>query len=134
MEIIIYTQINNAHKDKLLKEISQIINLTPVMVFDFEILFNFLKSKRSGQVVIVFLISEIEELEFLISNKVNLFNSRIILILPDRDDNFVSKGLSLYPRFHSHVNYGFKDVSAVLNKMIQNHALEEKNTINLKIS
>ena len=45
---------------------------------------------------------------------------RIILILPDSRKNIVSKGHALYPRFLSYADGDFKDVAAVLEKMLIN--------------
>lgn len=120
MEIIIYTQKDNPQKDTLLKRISQVSNLTYVMAFDFDNLFRLVKSKVSDQVIIVFFISSAKELDFLILNRRHLFNSRYILILPSEEESIVSKGLSLYPRYIAHRAYGFKDVAAILDKMIRN--------------
>jgi hypothetical protein len=42
----------------------------------------------------------------------------IILILPGRENDVISKGFSLQPRFVSYADSDFTDVSAVLEKMI----------------
>ncbi len=125
MEIIIYTQKENPQRDNLIKRISQVLNLTYVMAFDFENLFLFVKSKLSDQVIIVFLISTVNELDFLISNRKHLFNSRYILILSSEEESMVSKALSLYPRHLAHTANGFKDVAAILDKMIRNNHVNE---------
>lgn len=48
-----------------------------------------------------------------------LLDVRIILILPDRKPDTISRGHSLYPRFLSYVDSDFKDVAAVLDKMMK---------------
>lgn len=48
-----------------------------------------------------------------------LLDVRIILILPDRRRDTISIGHSLYPRFLSYVDSDFKDVAAVLDKMMK---------------
>jgi hypothetical protein len=120
METIIYTNPDNAQKDCLLKEVSQVIPV-PIMVFDFKNLFGILKSKLSGQVLVAFNISDAQELEHLRSNKHYLFNTRYIIILPSREESLISKALSLYPRYLAHTDYRLKDVAAVLKKMNQNY-------------
>ncbi len=47
-----------------------------------------------------------------------LFDIHIVLILPDNTDETVSIGHKLHPRFLSYVDSDFKDVTAVLKKMI----------------
>jgi hypothetical protein len=129
MEIIIYAHKENDQKDKLQKKISQVSNTTPAIAFDFEDLFNLMRSKISGYVIIVFLISSAKELEFLDSNRKYLTNTRYIIILPNGEDTLVFSALSLYPRYLAHTHHNFNDVSAVLGKMIQNYTREEKQII-----
>ncbi len=45
---------------------------------------------------------------------------RIILILPDTEGDTISLGHKLYPRFASYADGNFKDVAAVLEKMLGN--------------
>jgi len=92
-----------------------------VLALDFKSLFRLVKLKISDQVIIVFLISSVEDLDSLIANKERLFNSRYILILPNEEENLFSKAFLLYPRYLSHTSYGFKDVIQVLEKMIKNN-------------
>ena len=49
---------------------------------------------------------------------------RIVLILPDREESTVAKGHRLYPRFFSYIDSDFKEIAAVLNKML-NHTYDE---------
>jgi hypothetical protein len=48
-----------------------------------------------------------------------LLNLRIILILPDGNKETITRGHTLFPRFLTYANSDFKDVAAVLKKMIQ---------------
>ena len=50
---------------------------------------------------------------------------KIILILPDRESDTISRGHKLYPRFVSYIDSDFKEVGAVLEKMIKNKQSEE---------
>jgi hypothetical protein len=43
----------------------------------------------------------------------------IILVLPDRGRDTITKGHALYPRFLSYADAGFEDVAAVLKKMLE---------------
>ena len=55
---------------------------------------------------------------FLIRNL--FFDIPIILILPDRDEETISRGHKFYPRFVSYVDSNFSELALVLNKMIRN--------------
>jgi hypothetical protein len=121
MEIIIYTQTENSQCKKLQSDIMKTSDIQPIMAFDFKRLFNVLRNHLFGEVIIVFLISFEEELDFLISSKEQLFNSRHILILPNKEREFFSKSLPLYPRYIAYSNHDLNNVSLVLNKMVRNH-------------
>jgi hypothetical protein len=56
-----------------------------------------------------------------------LTDIRIILILPDRESDTISKGHKLYPRFVSYADGDLKDVAAVLSKMLGNLYPDKKN-------
>lgn len=47
-----------------------------------------------------------------------LYDVRFILVLPDREDGTIAIGHSLRPRFLSYIDSDYRDVTAVLGKMI----------------
>jgi hypothetical protein len=60
-----------------------------------------------------------DALSDILSVKELLEDVRIILILPDRLPDTISKGHSLRPRFATYADSDFEDVRAVLNKMLK---------------
>jgi hypothetical protein len=68
--------------------------------------------------IIVLLAMNREDLENIIAIQDLLFDSRIVLILPDKEDDTLALGHSLRPRFVSYRDSSFKDVGAVLGKMV----------------
>ncbi len=124
MEVVIYAHPDNKKKEVLLKKIFQDVTSKPVMVFDFERLFDLLRGKRSEWVIIVSLISNETEIEVLSSAVSFIFNARHIIILPDNRDDLTSKALSLQPSYISYSGAGFGDVCAVLNKIIRAHGTQ----------
>ena len=60
-----------------------------------------------------------------------LYDVRLILILPDREDPTVAIGHSMRPRFLSYTDSDFREVTAVLGKMIGGHCYhrEEKEPV-----
>ncbi len=125
MEIIIYTPFDKAKQDMLQKEIYQNVKCHSIMVSNFKELSEVLQQKISGHVLIIFFISSIKELEYLQANNAILFNSRFIFILLEGNDEMVSKGLSLYPRYIAHMKHDFKDISAVVKRIILNDKLNK---------
>ena len=54
-----------------------------------------------------------------------LWDLRIILVLPDRDSETVSKGCTLYPRYLTYADSDFMDVASVLEKMLNLDVLKK---------
>ncbi|MBW1698593.1 MAG: hypothetical protein JRH18_11385 [Deltaproteobacteria bacterium] len=76
--------------------------------------------KPNGDLSIMVLVAASkQELQKLISIR-DLFDIPIILILPDRDKETITKGHKLFPRLISYIDDNFKDVELVLEKMLSN--------------
>lgn len=75
--------------------------------------------RRKGDVSVALLCaSSSKELEQLVGFCDLLLDLRIILILPDRGSETLSRGLLLRPRFFSFWDTDFADVSTVLRRML----------------
>jgi len=68
--------------------------------------------------IAVLLISSREELRDVLSIRHLFDNIKIVLILPDRNNETIVIGHKLRPRFLSYTDSDFKDVAAVLKKML----------------
>ena len=68
--------------------------------------------------IVILLAMNREDLDNIVAIQNLLFDSRIVLILPDREEDTMALGHTLRPRFVSYRDSSFKDVGAVLNKMI----------------
>lgn len=119
MDVIIYADPDNPEKDVLLKQVSLMIPRAPVMVFSIRGLFTLLKSRVSGEIIVVFLISSEDELDTLARDRPNFFNTRHVIILTGHSDSMVSKALALEPRYLEFTNNGYTDIGNVLLKMIR---------------
>lgn len=69
-------------------------------------------------VLILFAMDE-RDLSELLAMRALFRDLRIILLLPDRERETISKGHSLMPRFLAYCDGNFRDVAAVLNKMLK---------------
>ena len=69
--------------------------------------------------IAVILATNQQELEEFVSLQELLDGLAIILVLPDRGRDTISKGHALYPRFLSYVDAGFGDVAAVLKRLLE---------------
>jgi hypothetical protein len=79
-----------------------------------------LRKSMSDLTIAVLLAENQEELLDILSIRDLLNGVRIILILPDRKEDTIRKGHSLYPRFLNYVDGDFKNVVDVLAKMLKN--------------
>ncbi len=77
--------------------------------------------------IAVLLVSTQEELLDILSIRDLLDRVRVIIILPDRNEDTISKGHTLFPRFLTHVDSDFSWVTAVLKKMLSNNHDGKKN-------
>lgn len=77
-------------------------------------------SPADNAAVAVLLAATKEDLLDMLSIKDLIWNLRIILILPDTDDDTISQGHTLRPRFLTYADSDFAEVAEVLNKMLGN--------------
>ena len=75
------------------------------------------------QTIAVLLAASRDALLDILSIRHLLCDLRIILVLPDGQDDTIAKGHSLRPRFSTYVDSDFTDVVAVLRKMLENSDL-----------
>ncbi len=78
-----------------------------------------LRQPKNGFLIAVLVAHNKKELTEILSLKDLFWDLRIILILPNYEKDTISKGHKLHPRFLSYVDSDFKDVAAVLEKMLK---------------
>ncbi|MBF0525188.1 MAG: hypothetical protein HQK56_08825 [Deltaproteobacteria bacterium] len=77
-----------------------------------------LRQPMMGNFIAVIAAASREELAHILTNWHFFLGIRIVLILPDREEDTVSKGHSLRPRFMSYADDDLNELAAVLGKMI----------------
>jgi hypothetical protein len=75
-----------------------------------------LRQPGADQGIAVLLVANKDDLLDILSIRDLLRNVRIILILPDKEEDTIAKGHMLRPRFLSYIDSDFADVFAVLAK------------------
>jgi hypothetical protein len=80
--------------------------------------------------IAILLASTREELQDILSTRDLLWDTKIILIVPDMNRDTIAKGHTLRPRFVCDCNSDFVDVAAVLTLMIRN--LGHNNNIDIR--
>jgi len=120
MQLIVYTNPADNSAVLLQNEISKMPSLQAEFVHSYENLIQSLRSHMVFQSVVVFQAAGQKDFIFLKSINNLLFDARLILVLPNREKDTIEKGYSLYPRFITYADSNYKDVTAVLNKMLIN--------------
>lgn len=121
MNVLLYISCGSRpEKIGLLSKIeSAVLDNTVEVINGFEKLLERLKRfSHTIEVAILFAYSK-DALSNILSVKELLEDVRIILILPDRLPETISKGHLLRPRFMTYADSDFEDVKAVLIKMLK---------------
>jgi len=80
-----------------------------------------LRHPRYGRTIAVLLADTWADLEDILAIRALLDGIRIILILPDSNEQTVKQGFTLLPRFLTYADSDFSMAEAVLKKMLSNH-------------
>lgn len=121
MEIIVNTNPGNELSTSLINKISQNTAINPIATHGLGSFFNLMKSKAADEIIAVFLISSLEELEQIEGQQIFLKTSTYLFVLAADDQTLIKKALSLYPRYIAYEQDGLDDVCLVLNKMTQKY-------------
>ena len=121
MRVVFYSSDSGETRDRLLRLLEDAA--APIRLDKFDglgLLARFLGRLDIGQAVAVVVASDSKELSELISMRDWFSQLRLVLLVPDRTNETVSKGHLMRPRFLSYYDGDFSDVAAVLGKMIAN--------------
>jgi hypothetical protein len=80
---------------------------------------NYARSSLLHQHVIILQAGNMKSLQKIAALKELLFGHRVILILPDREQETIALGHSLRPRFITYQDSDFLEMASVLYKMLQ---------------
>ena len=120
MNLILYANNNTGSGKQLQAVIEAIVCKNSIEIYrNVERLSKRLCRRRYDVDIAVLLAASHKELQELLAIKELLHDIRIILLLPDNENETIAKGHKLYPRFLSYSDGNFDDVAAILSKMIQ---------------
>jgi hypothetical protein len=124
MKVLYFGTTNNGAGKRLQKAIESVVSIENTEICrDIEELGRRLRLPTCDISISVFFTKSKAELFDLVLIKKLLLNLRIILILPDGDNETITMGHTLFPRFLTYADSDFKDVEAVLEKIIkQDHS------------
>jgi hypothetical protein len=125
MRLLFYAPVKEGPGERLQKVIEEFVpkNKVNVEVYrNIENLSRRLRQPANDLPIAVLLAARREDLTDILSVRHLLCDVRIILILPDREENTISQGHILRPRFMSYTDSDFADVFAVLGKCLESYA------------
>jgi hypothetical protein len=120
MTVLFFATRKNGDVKRLQREVAAVTCSEKLEAYTtFDSLVQRLRKPICHSVVAVLFITGEEELLKILSISDLLLTVRIILVLQDREKETITKGHRVYPRFLSHADSDFKDVAAVLEKMLE---------------
>lgn len=121
MTILFYTPTSDESGRRLQTALEAVVSKEKIEIhYNDKILSRRLRRPMHGVAIAILLATTKKELLEIYSLKYLFEGIRIILILPDVESDTIALGHKLYPRFISDAHGNFKDVAAVLEKMIGN--------------
>ena len=119
MNVLFYAAVKNGVAKKLQQEVEEFVPEGKREVHrTIDSLSRSLSRPADELNIAVLLAVNMDNLLDLIYIRSLLSDVRVILILPDRKDTTIAIGHTLHPRFLSYADSNFKDVGAVLKKMM----------------
>ncbi len=121
MNLLVYTTLANGASQQLIKMIAKVAQRERTEIFNTpDSLTDRLVQIRKDRTIVILLVTHQKELSLLLSLCSFFEGFKLILILPDRKSQTMSRGHLLRPRYVSYADNDFSDVGAVLEKMISN--------------
>lgn len=121
MNLILYSLEKELLDTYFLTSISNLFAKKQVKLYkDFDNITTDFRTMCDTQNIFVFFLTSKTELDNLFCFKDSFADRSIIVILPNQEQEFLSKAMKLYPRFISYQQTYINDVPLVLQKMIEN--------------
>jgi hypothetical protein len=120
MRLLLYSPVKEGVGKQLRRVIEDLVSKDKVEIYQSveSLSLRLRQPADSLPIAAVLLAARRGDLTELLSIRDLLRDIRIILVLPDRDEDTIAKGHTLRPRFVSYSDSNFTDVCSVLGKMI----------------
>jgi hypothetical protein len=119
MDLVLYSAVESTNQGRLLVQVETVVRRECVVICQtVQELFRSLLRPLSDLLAVVLLIRDLRELLLILSLQETLHATRVILILPNLEPVTTTSGHSLRPRFLTHADSDFREVAAVLHKMM----------------
>ncbi len=127
MNILLYASVTDGAGERLQRVIEGLFPEEYIEIYrTIDSLSHRLRRPTHDLNIAVLLADSRDALSGILSIRDLLLHLRIILVLPDDQDDTIAKGHTLRPRFLTYVYSDFLDVAAVLNKILRNSTTDNK--------
>ncbi|MBN1255627.1 MAG: hypothetical protein JXA50_10175 [Deltaproteobacteria bacterium] len=126
MRLLLYVSVNEGVGKRLQKKVEDVVPKNNLEVYRTieNLSRRFRQPADNLPITAVLLAARSEDLVGFLSIRDLLRDVRIILILPDRDEDTIAQGHTLRPRFLSYTDSDFSDIVAVLKKCLASYAIK----------
>jgi hypothetical protein len=122
MKVLLYTRNETKPLELLQRVVSKIISSNDLKkINSIDVLWHQLKNNtitKNNETITILLIADLNELQELLKISKQLKETRIILILPDKEYYTLKLGHTLFPRYLDFIDSNFTEVGEVLKKII----------------
>jgi len=127
-KVITYTDLSSGASEKLLQIVKGIVASDQIESFiSIEGLKTRLRKSLYDVDAVVLIVESGETLEKILTIMDLLRVVSVIMVLPDRDQDTISKGYTVWPRFVSYLDSDFSEIGVVLSKMVNRSVLSRVN-------
>ncbi|MBN1293477.1 MAG: hypothetical protein JXB48_16680 [Candidatus Latescibacteria bacterium] len=124
MKVILLTKKFNKNGERFVKKLNNSLNEVDIkVVYSLSDIFQYISINS----LIIFHVDSHNTLVDILLYREKFEWSKIIIILPDEDENTIAKGLLLKPRFISTNDHNINDILAVINNIISNEKSKKQN-------
>lgn len=125
MKFLLYSNENNLTGHRLKTLLEGIITRANLVIFsDFDQFRQDLQKPQSRLSIAILVAEDQQELNGFIKIKELMEHFKLILVLPDGEDETLQAGHTLRPRFLTYADSDFADVAAVVTKMMDKAQME----------
>lgn len=127
MKVLLYSTDQGVLSKRVLSILQRAASREQVEVFrDIHYLMQRLSLNLPDISILILLVQRQQVLSDLLLIRNHIIGHRVIMVLPDQEPETLSRAHLLYPRYLSYMDSDFKDLNAVLDKMIHYIVMNEK--------
>lgn len=117
LEVLVFSKIYNNSARRFVREISNLPGITPIYSQEYKRFTHILVNHTIDRIPVLFLVQDGEDLDFAVTVKRYLVQTQLIMVLPDKRSDIVSRALSLSPCLIAFSGSEAENVVSILEKM-----------------